>query len=182
MRPVLQTRFGEPEGNCTEAVIASLLHLDLAEVPELRLCVERGGTLPVGVNDVIDTFLTSRGYGRIVVPMNTRPWPWIAPGIVVAAGGKGPRGHGHLCVYRSTDGGFDLLHDPHPDGGGLIEVEDVWFIVPRSKSEDDRCRPAPEADRDRRPARLRGGRGLHRRRAARRGRGAGVPGRSDGVR
>lgn len=133
MRRVYQTRFGVPEGNCTEAVIASLLHLDLAEVPELRLCAERGGTVPVGVNDVIDTFLASRGYARVVIRMDARPWPWIPAGIVVAAGGTGPRGFGHLCVYRSIPGGFDLLHDPHPDGGGLVEVEDVWFLAPVTK-------------------------------------------------
>ena len=34
MKPVDQTRFGCPGGNCYQAVIASILELDLEEVPD----------------------------------------------------------------------------------------------------------------------------------------------------
>lgn len=36
MRPVLQTRFGDPMGNCWEACLASILAVELDEVPDPR--------------------------------------------------------------------------------------------------------------------------------------------------
>jgi hypothetical protein len=42
----------------------------------------------------------------------------IAPEAHVA-GGPGPRGFQHSCVYA----GDELVHDPHPSRGGLSEIE-----------------------------------------------------------
>jgi len=43
----------------------------------------------------------------------------------VIAGGPGPRGCDHCVLMR--DG--KLVHDPHPEGGGLMSVADVTLIV-----------------------------------------------------
>ena len=83
--------------------------------------------------------------GKLVLPMGTaRPLCLLT--------GKSPRGqHSHAVVARvSSDGtGFDLYHDPHPDGGG-IDGNGNWagFIVSLLKSDDsDDVEPAAKRSR-----------------------------------
>lgn len=55
------------------------------------------------------------------------------PGVYCIVGGKSPRGDwGHAVVMYVKDGfNFELSHDPHPDGTGIVGFPNhVDFIVP----------------------------------------------------
>lgn len=136
MTPVMQTIFAARQslpdipvavsvrpapvpGNCLQAAIASLLDLPLDEVPHfvgddvatdgeahwwtcwLRWCEGRGLTVRADVEPL--------------------------PGEYFLGGGPSPRDPEnvkHVAVYR--DG--LLVHDPHPDGTGVVEVLTRWTI------------------------------------------------------
>jgi hypothetical protein len=129
--PLLQTILGTDDptqmpGNCLQAALASLLDLPLDDVPHFvgddwatngerywsaewyRWCERRGLSL---------------AHGR-------QP----APGEYYLAAGSSPRGvdRSHIAVYR--DG--QLVHDPHPDGTGLVEVRTVWTVRPVEEETD----------------------------------------------
>jgi hypothetical protein len=49
----------------------------------------------------------------------------ILPDTYCIANGPGPRGFRHAVVYLNGE----LVHDPHPEGGGLLKVEEYeWFV------------------------------------------------------
>lgn len=65
-------------------------------------------------------FLEKHGYIDIPLPLG------YAPACYYLAYGYSKRGIFHACIYKSGQ----LVHDPHPDGSGLKEVEEVHLIVP----------------------------------------------------
>lgn len=129
MRPVMQTRFydptlpvGEQRGNCLQAVLASLLELDLADVPHfVQDHVDNDGdsNWEWGWHHRMTTWLHGQGLALFGVPVDQ-------PGEYLAVTGRSPRGQGihHIVIYR--DG--ELAHDPHPDGTGVLDVTDVFTI------------------------------------------------------
>lgn len=141
MRPVMQTRLhlqGEPPGNCYAAAIASLLEVPIEEVPwpgeENR--GDWGTYWPR-----VARYLDSKGVVLIHVPYSDeeedsgiaphiRPWTTRdelgQPGPYYIANGLGPRGNQHSVVMR--DG--KLEHDPHPEGGGLLRLRSIEFLLP----------------------------------------------------
>ena len=112
-RWIHQTKFGD-EGNCARAAIASLLGLRLEQVPEFPL---HDAT---AFWDGIELFLNSKGLTLFYMPQNMRPDCYYL------ASGKSPRGRNHMVVAR----GSKIVHDPHPDGGGLLSFDRVYMIVP----------------------------------------------------
>jgi len=50
-------------------------------------------------------------------------------GLDTIACGLGPRGYKHATVYR--DG--ELVWDPHPEGGGLVRVEEFHLVLPAAE-------------------------------------------------
>lgn len=126
MTPVDQDRFydpskpvGEQRGNCLSAVIASLLNLPLAVVPNFVQIDVDGG---------------ENWYAHLLRFLNERGWLLIGgdydggpkPGEFYLCSGPSPRGNGihHIVVYQ--DGA--LAHDPHPDRTGLLGVEVTWLL------------------------------------------------------
>ena len=109
-RLVRQTRFGNPDGNCLEACIATITGLALEEIPHF-------------LGD--DWFADYRGW------LGEKGWNvawWDAgegaePSGLAIASGPSVRGLPHSVVYR--DGVF---HDPHPSDAGLIEVQ-YWLLL-----------------------------------------------------
>ena len=126
MKPVHQTQFaapaeGEPgdpktTGNCTAACIASMLELNLADVPNFAVRPE-GEWWPWMLQ-----WLTDRGWYAIAFPGH---FPY--PGYYLVSGNS-PRGDfKHLVVYCAGE----LVHDPHPSGAGIDgEPIDQWLLVP----------------------------------------------------
>lgn len=127
MRPVHQTLFvpkpGDPKatGNCMAACVASLLELDLDNVP--NFAADPRDTWWQGFQE----WLVDRGWVAVVLD-GDYPWPGYS-----AASGKSPRGdYKHLVIHR----GGKLVHDPHPAGTGLAgEPEDQWVLVPLDPGE-----------------------------------------------
>lgn len=122
MERVFQTRFGN-EGNCVAACYATLLGINLDEVPEL--CVEP--QLPAE-----EAFARSRGFGVLVVFQqrgNPLPLPGtsLTPGTPYMVSGMSPRGFGHRVIYVDDE----LWHDPHPEGGGVKDIACSYLLVPR---------------------------------------------------
>lgn len=145
MKPVFQTVLNETKGNCLSAAIASLLELDIRDVPNFDVL---NGDFIQRVNE----WLEPRGLGwlRIIMPRQDRgpgrvqvgrlpesgeefrhhPLP---EGVLCLATGKSTRGEWcHSVVGRVTDGyNFELLHDPHPSGEGIEGLPlCIEFLVP----------------------------------------------------
>ena len=124
MKPVMQTRFGWPEGNCTEACLASMLGLDIEEVPDLFVaCDRRDGVIGGDWIGVIDSWLRTRGLSLLWIDLNSVHG---AAQIMSRRGefmhlmsGGSPRirkeGFEHMVVAVNGR----MVHDPHPDGSGL---------------------------------------------------------------
>lgn len=121
---VHQTKFGDV-GNCVAACYATLLNADIDEIPDL---VRTGNQHAAEV-----AMLAAKGLGlvRVWVPKDRRTIEQALDGMMVADGvpymlsGTSPRGHGHRVI--GVDG--RLYHDPHPEGGGVVDVRAVLFVV-----------------------------------------------------
>lgn len=116
MKPVDQTKFGYPEGNCFSACVASLLELDLSEVPFF-----------MGREDWWEAFarwLYPRGLYPLHFPMRV---DGLGPPGLYIAGGASPRDpqYMHAVVAR----GREIVHDPNPSRLGLVSIEDVTLLV-----------------------------------------------------
>lgn len=114
---VYQNKFGFPDGNCFAACVASILGIHSVDaVP--NFCAK--GTDDWSID--VQRWLNERGWAIVWMSIESMDkqqfsigqgwWPADMPYIV---SGKGPRGLHHSVVYQ----GAGLLHDPHPDGGGV---------------------------------------------------------------
>lgn len=131
MTPIFQTRYGDPEGNCTEACLATMVGCELDEVPDLfKLSHPPGGRHWF---IVLDEWLATRGLALVQVQYDGPGTPFPAftvPGVPVIAGGPAKaNGVAHYCVMES--GTWKLLHDPHEGWEGITAVEDVLFLTVR---------------------------------------------------
>lgn len=115
MKFIDQTLFGE-EGNCVQASVASILGLELDEVPNF---IKEYPETP-DFWDAVEDFFLEKGFvlwlkgANLCLPVN------------YLAQGKTSRGYHHMVVMN--DG--KLVHDPHPDRKGIIEVEHTWLVIP----------------------------------------------------
>lgn len=116
MIPHTQTIFADdPEGvygNCVQAAIASLLDLPLKAVPHFGLFESWGAAI------------------RLWLEGHDRSLEWArvdaaAPGQLVMAVGKSPRGVSHAVVWGENG----LVHDPHPDRTGLVGVPRYFYAI-----------------------------------------------------
>lgn len=118
MKPVFQTRFGV-RGNCLAACIASLLGVPLSTVDLSCADYPEGLWYDFACERV-------RPFGQTLVFVDLRPDITIAADLHVIANGPSARGMRHAVIYR----GDELVHDPHPDGGGIESIEYLTLIVP----------------------------------------------------
>lgn len=133
---VTQTVFGA-DGNCLPACVASILELDIAEVPNFCAGQFDGSWL----RRMAD-WLAERGFSAVHVSVGDRdPGATHDPeGLAIIAewlktrrvglaivSGYTARGRSHSTVWR--DG--DLVHDPHPSQDPLLNVVDIIVISPR---------------------------------------------------
>ncbi len=118
---VQQTIMHDPEngqyGNCMQACVASLLELPLDAVPHF-LDGDADGINPRWWDRFVE-FLDGFGlYPADKEAGNGAPcWDHLASGV-------SPRGTHHQVIRN----GFDLVHDPHPDGGG-VEVDRITELI-----------------------------------------------------
>jgi hypothetical protein len=135
VKPVFQTRVGDGQngtqhGNCVAACYASLFELPLDAIPEMS-----DPAIAPSQFWAEERFLAARGLGLVFVER----FGAVGPGAMLTdayymASGTSPRGYPHRVIYQNGA----LAHDPHPDGGGLVEVRGFYLFVPV-----DPARPAP---------------------------------------
>lgn len=125
MKPVEQTRFGSPGGNCLQACLASVLELPLDDVPDF--CNEHPGEDEDASRWIKELAAWLEGYELtcLVANMHEGILPWWTT-LYWIAGGKTHRRGYHSVVYK----GQELAHDPHPDKVGLKAVEDAVLLLP----------------------------------------------------
>lgn len=147
MREVTQTRTGFPAGNCTEAVLASLLDIDIEDVPQLwcgRLDVKDGTEAQPAENmaALLDWLEVEHGVRWV-------EWKLSAPcGLPIAAVdlpaldlldttqphilvGPNPDGVQHCVVGQ----GGGVRWDPNPRRRGIACVTHIGALVPVAAAE-----------------------------------------------
>lgn len=126
MKPVDQTTFGNPGGNCFSACVASLLELPIEDVPYF-----------MGAEDWLAEFNAwLRPHGFYAVPTEVNRY-WEPAGLCILSGtterSRAPRDL-HSVVAR----GYEALHDPHPSRAGLLTKKDVVMLVPLDPARERR--------------------------------------------
>lgn len=123
MKPVDQTAFGSPHGNCLMASVASILEVPLESLPVLYdECDVKGRQWW----DVLLEALRPHGLTAIHYPNGTDGFAAILPPGYHVASGQASRGYRHAVVYH--DG--KLAHDPHPSREGVYRVERFYILMP----------------------------------------------------
>lgn len=132
MKPVDQTRFGSPEGNCWAACMASILEVSLSDLPDVYCDEERWP----GCVDELLAWLDKYDLDFLYMNLPDQSKDCYYPRGYHIMGGPGPRGFGHAVV------GLDgyMVHDPHPSRGGLISVEDYTYFIAKQPQKLIDCR------------------------------------------
>lgn len=130
-----QTTFGGAEatdaekGNCFAACIASVLEVELATLPNFVLWNKQ--------DDDDRWWLRTQQHlhdhhGVTLFYSASPVRDWLPEYVLTIASGPGPRGHRHCVVH---DGG-GMVHDPHPSGDGLLEVEahDIFVLTDKGSA------------------------------------------------
>lgn len=131
MIPVDQTIFTVPGGNCLSACVASILHLNVQDVPPFCDKEDWLGAM--------NEWLHERGLWAMCFFYN----PDVVPRGYWILGGKSPRGdflHAVVCKDR------EMVHDPHPSRDGVETRVDCTLIMPLDMSEfvrRSRSKPMP---------------------------------------
>jgi hypothetical protein len=120
MKPVYQTRFGSPGGNCFQACIASIFELSLECVPDF--CNIDGDWW-----QSLQEFL-STNFNLCAIAIDKYPSDIRNPSITIITGNS-PRNNGLHSVVGCGD---KIVHDPHPDSTGLLDKQDVIVFCPIS--------------------------------------------------
>lgn len=121
MKPVMQTKTAEGEGDCWNACVASLLEIEIDTIPEWE--EKRGWFLD------FEKWLAAR-FGMYPIwvnyPFSLRPYGYYI------LSGKSPRGEfDHAIIMYNGE----FSHDPYPDGGDSLEtaletMREVCIFVP----------------------------------------------------
>ena len=122
MIPIDQTIFGFTEGNCYAACLASILELPLKGVP--NFCAAKDAWPDNAHQWLLDCF----GFSVITILYNDFAKNYYKDTYAIL-GGQSPRGQsrneGHACVWINGR----IIHDPHPSKDGLIEPDEITFIL-----------------------------------------------------
>lgn len=119
---VYQDKFGLG-GNCQSAVIASLLNLELSDVPYFAEGIVVDGKEIENAseifNDRIDEYLEFHNLQLNWYTDSEEIQRFIREeyrNVAYQVSGKSPRGFEHVVLYRNGE----MIHDPHPEGGGVV--------------------------------------------------------------
>lgn len=126
MKLIYQDKFGE-NGNCMSAVIATMLQIELSEVPYFidGLNSNNGKTgeeNAVIFWDRIDEFLSTKNL-EIIHYSYDLSWLQENPDCYFIVSGMSPRGRNHATIYK----GCEEFHDPHHEGG-FVDPSEISVI------------------------------------------------------
>ena len=147
MIPVLQTILADPTrndghdaegrpGNCYQAAIASVLELPLDDVPHFATFDRdwfKQSAPWFRQRGMIRSFYREQALKDLSWPLHLAPgadfWGDRVSHIVGALGaGPSPRGpFRHVVVLDPNTG--DMIHDPHPSGAGVTEIDELELIL-----------------------------------------------------
>lgn len=131
MIPVYQTEFGH-QGNCFSACLASIFELPLETIPNFHTLASDNKEWHAAVRK----WLSQYGFSYLSLNLkdaDDEELQALLPGwhIVCGVSARHPDGDvHHATVWR--DGKF--VHDPHPEGNGLIEVLAADMLFPLDPS------------------------------------------------
>jgi hypothetical protein len=136
IRGVTQRVEGWPHGECVRASYASILGLDIDDVPAFDPATS--AALGKEQGDREREWLASIGLN--LVEIATDPNESLAPEVLGCIpevphlmSGLSPRGFYHRCVGI----GGKLAWDPHPSRAGLLTVYSVGILVPLDEEEQE---------------------------------------------
>lgn len=119
MKPIGQTQDGPERGNCLQACVASLLELNLEDVPHF--------VLEEDWVEALDRWLSEFDLQSIDVDLaRTRQqegdmWKPLGYHLI---NGKSPRSN---CQHAVVGYNGEIVHDPHWDNDGL-ETQETWTL------------------------------------------------------
>jgi len=127
MKPVDQTKLHSETvtGNCTEAALASIFEVSIADVPQFSEMTEGEGRWYLALEE----WLYARGWELVRLDYE------FCPEGFYLASGQSQRGVAHMVVMK--DGA--LAHDPHPSRTGIINVESVYLFLPMDPAQFQVC-------------------------------------------
>jgi len=123
VKPVYQTIFGPPHGNCLQAAVASILELNLDEVPNFMAVESEGDWL-----DIYIDFMARQGLQPLfldIEQMGQVEPGWVPLGWHLMSG-VSPRCapyHHEIVCYRG-----EPIHDPYPGGGCELKTQEHWTV------------------------------------------------------
>ncbi len=108
---ILQDNFDAGRGNALQAAVASIVGLDLDQVPNF---IETPGGYEAAIRDFCQ--LGGMIANKIILGSDEANLD-MCEGNLCILRGKSPRGEfGHVVVARWNGSGFVMVHDPHPEG------------------------------------------------------------------
>lgn len=107
------------DGNCTQAVLATILGLPLEEVPDFNN-IHRDKPHSGWYWNHLRTFCLSKGW-HFQMLSGERTYPTL-----YLASGPSARGVEHFVVMKNGV----LYHDPHPSRSGIEHVRNVYILLP----------------------------------------------------
>jgi hypothetical protein len=136
VKPIDQTKFGRPDGNCWVACVASILEVSIGELGDLEDAHRQ--TLIEWENgngfkwSLILAETHALGFTVAWIGMNNPELPRLPPRGYSIANGPAPRGLPHSCV--ALDG--VVVHDPHPDREKLVRIDSYDVLLSVVPEED----------------------------------------------
>lgn len=127
MKPVFQTKYGNPEGNCFAACVASILECSIDELPNLYELEQSGKNWLIGLNEAIKP----KGYGVAYIEAKNEAVDMFLPeGAYFIASGDASGSCQHSCVYQNIEGDAVMIHDPNPGAKvGLKKINTIQIII-----------------------------------------------------
>lgn len=114
MTPVFQTITEPGRGNCLAACFASILDVEIEDIPDLKCGNDLSGLSDLGIS-----------FTWVRSPEEFKP---LGHCILI---GQSPRNPdiNHAVVGEHICFGFEIVHDPHPDGGGIDgEIKSIIYL------------------------------------------------------
>ena len=126
MKPVFQ----QTQNDCYSACIASIFDLDLVDVPNF---FNVAGYDRDAWWDAVRSYLRTLGYGVVSLTMDRNNLAQLG-GFLICSGSPVNRVE-HMDTNHATVWyGGEMIHDPHPSGAGIKDVECIDVFYPLNPS------------------------------------------------